>query len=99
MPFQKGNKLAKGGKRDGAGRKPSEVNAAREALDAKHGPAAYERLVRIAENDKHPEQFKANALLVAYWRGKPAEKTDVNVGGGITVRVKWTGLPDAGPEQ
>lgn len=89
MPFQKGNKLAKGGKRDGAGRKKSDIAAARQELAERHGPAAFARIVQIAERIDHPDCLKANQLIVAYWLGKPKETTDLNVSGGLTIKVKW----------
>lgn len=58
--FQKGNKLAKGGKREGAGRKPDELKALiREEL-LKHGTSAIEVLVKLMKTSKSEEiRFKA----------------------------------------
>jgi hypothetical protein len=78
MPFTKGHKLAKGGKRPGAGRKPAEIKQMRGEAAA----ACFDRANQIAHDRSLPASLQLQACIYIINRveGTPTQTVDATVG-------------------
>lgn len=78
MPFAKGNKVAKGGTRKGAGRKPDAIrDELTSILDEACPREARTTLFRGLVARAQAGDSKAAALVLAYIYGKPVERKEV----------------------
>ena len=89
MPFEPGHKLAPGGKRPGAGRKPDQFKrlfeqAAKKVVTA----AAMEEIVRSVVDNARQGDTKAQALLFDRLLGKAVQPVTGEDGGPIAISVR-----------
>ena len=79
MPFQPNNKLARGGRRPGAGRKPTDVKQMREEAAAD----AFERIKELTRDIDAPPavQLQAAVYVVNRVEGPPTQSSKVELTG------------------
>jgi len=74
--------MAKGGAREGAGRKPKADEEKLSKLLSPYIPHAIEKVVEIMTNGKQQrDQLAAAKLLLEYQFGKPKQSTDITSDG------------------
>ena len=73
----------RGGKREGAGRKPLDIELKARDMIMPHVPKAVEVLVKIMENElaKEADRISATRLLLSYYWGQPKQYIDATTNG------------------
>jgi len=88
MPFQKGHKLATGGKREGSGRKPDEIKKIFQDILVRSG--ALDRLEEILKTTTDNDVFlKAFALTADRGYGKAPQPVEATGLDGGPIVVAW----------
>lgn len=90
--------MAKGGKREGAGRKPLALEMSAREMTSPYIPSAIATLAKIMNNEesKEADRISAAKLLMAYYFGQPPQSVDhTTKGEAITPQTKVMYQADA----
>ena len=88
MKFQKGHKYAKGGKREGAGRKDGELIREIKTLARAYDVESLERLAYWMRSDNAKASVSASMALLDRAHGKPAQAVELGGKDGQEIILK-----------
>lgn len=77
-PFEKGHTKAKGGKREGAGRKPLAHKLLARDFYSSRAPKAIRNIDRILDDPKHPEHGSTSKWILEGFGGKHVQQVEVS---------------------